>query len=135
MLFRSAKDVNEQTRVIKRTRGYMGSVIDMATAKRSLGILSMERKKKFYQKHYPLWGGITNMNLNTIWQTSGEQTQPNYIRAVSTGPATPFVLSITTVRDIVNIGVSYRSTVFTTQDMEFIKNRFMALVEQAETDQ
>lgn len=130
-----AKDVHEQTRAIKRTRSYMGSVIDMATAKRSLGILNMERKKKFYQKHYPLWGGITNMNLNTIWQTAQGAEQPNYIRAVSTGPATPLVMSVTTVRDIVNIGVSYRSTVFTTQDMEFIRNRFMALVEQAETDQ
>jgi hypothetical protein len=129
------KDVHDQTTVIKRARSYMGSPIDLAMAQRSLRFLSMERKKKFYQKHYPLWGGITNMNLNTIWPQTGESDQVNYIRAVSTGPATPLVMSITTVRDIVNIGVSYRSTVFTTTDMEFIKSRFLKLVQQTGNDQ
>ena len=58
---------------------------------------SPERRKKFYQKNYPLWGGITNMNLNSLW-TSGQKRVPlDYFRAVSTGPATPLVLSVTTV--------------------------------------
>lgn len=129
-----ATDVREQTKVIKKQRRYMGSSIDLLSAQRSLRFLNMERKKKFYQKHYPLWGGITNMNLNSIWSQTDEANPVDYMRAVSTGPATPLVLSITTVRDIVNIGMSYRTTVFSEADIEFIRTRFLELVQQIQEE-
>lgn len=120
-----ARDVNRQTMRIKKTRRYMGSPVELASALRTLKILSTERKKKFYQKHHPLWGGVTNMNLNAIWPQSDNERPVNYIRAVSTGPATPLVLSITTVRDITNISISYRTTVYSEPDIEYVKNEFI----------
>ena len=125
-----ALDVNRQTSRIKRARRYMGAPLDLASSLRTLSMLSTERKKKFYQKHYPLWGGLTNMNLNTIWPQSNATRPINYFRAVSTGPTTPLVLSITTVQDRVNISVSYRTTVFSKVDIEYVKSEFPSLVQQ-----
>jgi hypothetical protein len=125
-----AMDVHRQTSRIKRARRYMGAPLDLASSLRTLSMLSTERKKKFYQKHYPLWGGLTNMNLNTIWPQSKEAKPINYFRAVSTGPTTPLVLSITTVQETVNISVSYRTTVFSKADIETVKSEFPNLVQQ-----
>lgn len=124
-----AEDVHRQTSRIKRTRRYMGTPLDLASSIRSVSMLSTERKKKFYQKHYPLWGGLTNMNLNTIWPQSNETTPVNYFRAVSTGPATPMVLSITTVQEMANISISFRTTVFSTADINHIKSEFLSLLQ------
>ena len=72
------------------------------------------------------------MNFNAVWPQSDEAEPINYIRAVSTGPATPLVLSITTVRDIVNISISYRTTVFTKADIEYVESEFLNLLRQLE---
>lgn len=125
-----AGDIRRQTSRIKSTRRYMGSPLDLATSIRSLSLLTMERKKKFYQKHYPLWGGLTNMNLNPIWPQPNETTPVDYFRAVSTGPTTPLVLSVTTVQDKVNISISYRTTVFTKVDIDHFTNEFQSLLQQ-----
>ncbi len=129
-----ALDVRRQTARIKRSRRYLGTPVDLASSIRTLSILSTERKKKFYQKHYPLWGGVTNMNLNTIWPQSPGQEPIDYFRAVSTGPATPLVLSVTTVLEKVNISISYRTTVYTKSDIDFIKSEFSNLFQQLEDD-
>jgi hypothetical protein len=88
-------------------------------------MFSKDRRKKFYQKNYPLWGGITNMNLNAIWEQPDEDRPIDYFRAVSTGPVTPLVLSVTTVRDTVNIGLTYRSTVFSEIQIADIQTYFL----------
>ena len=49
----------------------------------------------------------------------------DYFRAVSTGPATPLVASITTVGKVANIGLTWRSTVFGVPEIERIKARFL----------
>ena len=49
----------------------------------------------------------------------------NYFRGVSTGPATPLVLSVTTVGNRVNIGLSYRLTVFSKEVIQDLKCRFI----------
>ena len=90
-----------------------------------LSLFSTERRKKFYQKHYPLWGGITNMNINSLWEQPPAESPIDYFRAVSTGPATPLVLSVTTVGDAMNIGLTSRSTVFSAPEIERVKSYFL----------
>jgi hypothetical protein len=108
-----AAAVRDQTERVKRGRYYLTSSLELRFARRVLGFCSTERRKKLYQKHYPLWGGITNMNLNPLWP----EANVDYFRAVSTGPATPMVLSVTTVRDAVNVGLTFRRTVFSPEDI------------------
>ncbi len=83
---------------------YLGTPIELWLGRLLLSLHSRNHRKKFYPKNYPLWGGITNMNLNPLWEQGDEDRTIDYFRAVSTGPITPLVLSVTTVRDIVNIG-------------------------------
>ncbi len=123
-----AGEVCDQTRVIKRHRLYLGTPWELALGRGLLAFFSPEQRKKFYQKNYPLWGGITNMNLNSLWPSAGAAPALDYFRAVCTGPVTPLVLSVSTVGDHANIGLSYRTAVFTDQAIEQVKGSLLGTV-------
>jgi NRPS condensation-like uncharacterized protein len=113
-----AGDLRDQTLAIKQHRLYLGAPLELSFGRLMFSFFSPEGRKKFYQKNYPLWGGITNMNLNSIWPMDEDATAKDYFRAVSTGPVTPLVLAATTVGDHANIGLTYRTTVFTAAIIE-----------------
>ncbi len=119
-----AEDVNKQTENIKKRRLYLGSIIEQWFALFLLGSFLRKQKNKLYSKNYPLWGGISNINLNTFWDQPDDKTGVDCFRAVSTGPATPLVFSLTTVKDVLNGGVSFRKTVFSEADIETIISDF-----------
>ncbi len=125
-----AGDIRRQTLGIKRHRLYLGTPLELGFGRFMLRFFSPERRKKFYQKNYPLWGGITNMNLNSLWGPPDDDGPMDYFRGVSTGPATPLVLSVTTVGDRANVGLSYRATVFTPREIEQVRGNFMQDLEQ-----
>jgi hypothetical protein len=125
-----AGDIRQQTRAIKQHRLYLATPLELALGRFVLRFFSPARRKKFYQKNYPLWGGLTNMNLNSLWGPSAEEGPIDYLRAVSTGPATPLVFSVTTVGDHANVGLSYRTTVFSAEDIECVQRHFMQHLEQ-----
>jgi NRPS condensation-like uncharacterized protein len=127
-----AREIGAITERIKRARLYSGMLLELSIGRLALHLFSTERKKTLYQKHYPLWGGITNMNLNAIWDQQRVEKPVDYFRAVSTGPVTPLVLSITTAGNNVNIGVTYRSAVFSMEQVEQIKENFLRQVKQLE---
>lgn len=120
-----AREIGRQTVKIKRGRLYLGAALELGFAGFMTPLFAEQRRRKLYQKHYPLWGGLTNMDLNPLWPQPGESRPADYFRAVSTGPVTPLVLSITTVGPVVNIGVTYRSTVFSPAEIERIKGCFL----------
>lgn len=123
-----AGEIQRQTAAIKQQQLYLGAGLELAIANRLLSFYSTERRKKLYQKHYPLWGGLTNMNLNTLWAQSEGKPATDYFRAVSTGPVTPLVLSVTTVGDRMNVGLTCRTTVFSAAAMATMKDNFLQLV-------
>ncbi len=120
-----ARDVQQQTATIKRHKLYLGTPLELGFARFMFNFLSPERRTKFYPKNYPLWGGITNLNLNSLWHSGPDAGPLDYFRGVSTGPVTPLVLSVTTVRDRANIGLSYRSAVYSAEDVAGLKGRFL----------
>ncbi len=117
-----ASELRDQTAAIKRHRLYLGTPWELAFARWLLSFFSPVQRKKFYQKNYPLWGGITNMNLNSLWPGVEAPPPPDYFRAVCTGPVTPLVLSVTTVGDHANIGLTYRTGVFSEAAVEQIQS-------------
>jgi hypothetical protein len=120
-----ARDIGRQTLAIKQRRLYLGSVLELTFGRLMVALFSEQRRRNLYQKHYPLWGGLTNMNLNALWPQP-ENTRPvDYFRAVSTGPATPLVVSVTTIGPVANIGLTYRSTVFGAPEIERVKACFL----------
>jgi NRPS condensation-like uncharacterized protein len=116
-----ARDIGRQTLMIKQRRLYLGSALELTFGRLMMALFSERRRKKLYQKHYPLWGGLTNMNLNALWPQPEGSRPVDYFRAVSTGPVTPLVASITTIGPVANIGLTYRPTVFGEPDIERIK--------------
>jgi len=126
-----ATDLQRQTARIKRDRLFMATPVDLALARAYLALTSPGQRKKFYLKRYPLWGGVTNMNLNPLWPQPAGTPAVDYFRAVSTGPVTPLVLSLTTVGEVVNIGLTYRTSVFTAGEIERVKTGFLSAVEAA----
>jgi hypothetical protein len=123
-------DLANQTAQIKRHKLYLASPLEMGFARVMFKLFSPVRQKKFYAKHYPLWGGITNMNLNAVWGETNRNAPLDYFRGVSTGPVTPLVLSATTVGNRVNIGVSYRLAVFSRNDIKELQGRFQDHLEE-----
>jgi len=120
-----ARDLREQTLAIKRHRLYLGTPLELSFGRLMISFFSPGRRKKFYQKNYPLWGGITNMNLNSIWPMDEGEAAKDYFRAVSTGPVTPLVLAATTIGDHANIGLTYRTTVFSAAVIEQVACCFL----------
>ena len=119
-----ARDIRRQTLAVKNGRLYLAAPLELAFGRFMFSLYSTERKKKFYQKHYPLWGGLANINLNSLWEQQPCEGPIDYFRAVSTGPTTPFVLSFTTVREAVNISLTWRSTFFSPQQIRRTQNPF-----------
>lgn len=123
-----AAAVRESTERMKRDQLYLTSALELRFGRRMMGFFSTRERRKLYQKHYPLWGGITNMNLNPLWPQPMDGTSFDYLRAVSTGPVTPLVLSVTTVGENVNIGLTFRRTVFSAEDILGIQTQLIETV-------
>ena len=122
------RDIRRQTRALKQRKDYVGPSLDLMLGRFLLSFFSTEYRAKLYQKHYPLWGGVTNMNLNSFPPAGA--TPVDYFRGVSTGPVTPLVLSVTTVRDVVNLGLTFRATTFTDAGIQQVKKHFLKILEQ-----
>jgi len=123
-----AKEIGRRTREIKTKKLYLATALELSFGRLMFSFFSTERQKKLYQKHYPLWGGLTNMNINSLWQSQEGDRPLDYIRAVSTGPATPLVVSFTTAGTAANIGLSYRSTVFSAADVKRLENCLLGAI-------
>ena len=126
-----SRDVHHQTAKIKDQRLALGTPVELVFGRLLFSLFSTERQKKLYQKNYPLWGGVTNMNLNSMWpQEHDPSSSIDYFRAVSTGPATPLVLSTTTCGDHLNIGLTFRTTVYSDSDITRFKTTFLDYINQ-----
>jgi hypothetical protein len=126
-----ANDIQRQTGRIKRDRRFMAAAVDTTLARFCLHFLTPERRARFFPKHYPLWGGVTNMNLNPVWPQPEHGPGVDYLRAVSTGPVTPLVLSLTTVRNVVNVGLTFRTAVFDSAAVATLQAGFLTAMQEA----
>lgn len=124
-LVQLVKDIHIQTNIIKNNKLYLRTIFDLQAALLLVNLFFRKRKKKFYEKYNPVWCGISNINLNAIWPSYGVKSPEYYLRAVSTGNATPLVFSFTTSNDTVNIGVSFRYAVFSEADINNIISAFL----------
>ncbi len=120
-LRRLAEDVRRQTEAIKRGRLYFQTVIDLGLASVLFAFLSPGHRSTFYQKHYPVWAGVSNLNINPLWERpDGDTAGYEYLRAAPTGPVAPVVFAITTAQDAIHVGVTYRTIVFSKATIEHL---------------
>ncbi len=126
-----ARAMQAQTDRAKRSRSYLATPLQLAVARFLFVRSSPARRPMVYAKHQPLWAGLTNLNLNALWKPVDGSAPPDYFRAVSTGPATPLVFSITTAGDRLNVGLSFRTAVFSKSDVERVQEVFQATADEA----
>ncbi|HKE39116.1 MAG TPA: hypothetical protein VKG21_04695 [Casimicrobiaceae bacterium] len=104
--------VHEQTERVKRRKLYLQTLLAMSLAGLEWRFLSRSRRLRFFAKHYPVWAGVTPLNVAALSEGAGKNSAPQYVRAVSTGPLAPMILALTTSGSGVEVGISFRTTVY-----------------------
>lgn len=122
-----AGDIRQRTRAIKRRRLYLGAGLEQTFGRSLFSFFPPPRQKTFYQKHFPLWGGLTNVNLNAL-PPAVRENLADCISAVSTGPVVPLVLSVMTVRETVNVALTWRPAFFSETDIAQFQKDFLQLL-------
>ncbi|HEY1461615.1 MAG TPA: hypothetical protein VGH59_16350 [Casimicrobiaceae bacterium] len=104
--------VYAQTDAIKRGKRYLQTLLALGLAGLEWGFMSLPQRHRFFPKHFPVCAGTTPLNVDALWSERGDDELAGYVRGVSTGPLAPMVLSFTMVDGIINVGMSFRTTVF-----------------------
>ncbi len=80
--------------------------------------MTPERRNLMYARNYPVWAGMTTLNVDPIWEAEpGIARVTDYVRGVSTGPFAPMVLASTTKDGRMTIGITYRLAAFNPDDL------------------
>ncbi len=125
-----AADIQAQTRRIKRRKLYLQMLSAIALGGLAWRTMRAHQQKLLYAKSFPVWAGITMLNVDKLWREApGEAPLLHYRRAVSTGPFSPLVVSPTPVAGRLQIGLSYRTAAFRPDDVTRIGAALIACVE------
>jgi hypothetical protein len=122
-----AQDVHAETQRIKRQKLYLQTIAALGLSGLMWPFLSVARREGFFAKYYPAWGGVTALNVDALWDRSGPDGVESwaYFRAVSTGPVCPLVVAVTTARDTLHIGVTYRTAAFAPATVDGLMSGFI----------
>ena len=128
---RLVREIAKQTRIHKENDDAQASALWMFAALTAARLIRVEKTFRFYRKHMPLSGGISNVNLNPTWAAKYHPTPLlEYIRVSPTGPMVPLVFTPTTMGDDLMFGLTYRASLFPDGLAEMIAGTFQARLEQ-----
>lgn len=105
-----AEFVHGETSRVKRRKLYLQTLLAIGLSGMQWRFLSSEDRQRFHAKNYAVWAGITPLQLNALWPAA--RAYPfaiGYVRAVATGPLSPIVLALTTLGDVVEVALSFRT--------------------------
>lgn len=116
-----AHAVHEQTQRMRRRKLYLQTLCLLGGVGVAWRFMTPEQHKQMYAKAYPVWGGVSALNVEAMWKAGvGEAPILHYLRAISTGPFSPLVLAPASVGDGMHIGVSWRPSAFTRAEIDRI---------------
>ena len=113
----------------RRSHHYLDSLVNMQLINTVWPWLSATARRHFMRKSLPMSGGISNVVVRDAWMNQNRDVILDYHRGVSTGPNMPIVLSPTTFRDHLNIGVSYRVAGFSRAKIDALMEMFRDQIE------
>ena len=123
------------TRTKKERREYLDSAVNLRLASAIWPRLKPENRLHFARRALPLTAGISNVHLRGTWiERHAAGRILDFSRAVSNGPSLPLVISPTTLRDQLNIAVSYRMTGFSQSKIDGIMQLFIEQLESVGQD-
>jgi len=124
-----AASVHSDTYRIRTRRLYLQSLLALGVSGFMWRFLSSEQRRCFFAKHYPIWGGITSLYVDPLWNGASDAAPlSEYVRAVSTGPLAPLVFAITTLGDAVWLGVTFRTGDVTAEAAEAAARGFLRCI-------
>jgi hypothetical protein len=105
-----AESVHAETSRVKRRKLYLQTLLAIGMAGLQWRFLSSEDRERFHAKNFAVWAGVTPLQLNALWPAArGYPFRIGYVRAVATGPLSPIVVALTTLGDVVEIALSFRT--------------------------
>ena len=108
-----AQDINVQSLEWKSRRLYLQTLVVMFYSSIVWRFLGVAQRQRFHLKNWPVWVGVTTLNVDALWQLGGGgRPAPAYVRAVSTGPLAPIVVAVSTAGGTLEAGISYRTAAF-----------------------
>ncbi len=125
----ATRQIAARTRPIKTHHYYMDSLLNMQFINSVWPWLSETARRHFMRKSLPMSGGISNVVVRDAWMNASRDVILDYHRGVPTGPNAPIVLSPTTFRDHLNIGVSYRIAGFSRAKIDALMEMFRDQIE------
>lgn len=128
---RLVKHIARQTRAHKEADSPHASALWMVAALAAARFMPVQETFRFYRKHMPLAGGISNVNLNSTWAAEYHPAQiREYWRISPTGPMVPMVFNTTTLGGELTFTLTYRAALFTDEQAERIATTFLARLAQ-----
>lgn len=114
-----AHDVHAETARSRREKLYLQTLLAMSLVGLTCRWLAPERRGRFLAKSYPVWAGVTPLDVDALWKEAGGAAPPaGYLRAVPTGPFAPMVVAVTTVGAALHLGITYRTAAFSREDID-----------------
>lgn len=121
-----ARDVRAETERVKRGKLYLPGLLVLGATGLAWPFLSDDRRDRFFPKNYPVWAGLTAVNVNLLWRRAAERLPGiEYLRAASTGPLAPFVFAITTMGEALQVGITYRSAAVPREAVDGVAAEFL----------
>lgn len=125
-----ATDIRKQTGRIKRGKLYLQTLYAIAFGGIAWRYMRPHQRKHMYAKNYPVWAGMTMLNVDNLWRDApGAVAISSYLRAGSTGPFSPLVVTPAAVGEALRIGISYRTAAFRRVDVDRIGAALVACAE------
>ena len=124
-----AQDVHRVTSKVRRRKLYLVTLLALSGLWLLWPRLSAKQRGAVDAKNYPAWAGLTPLDVDALWpQACGAAPPDQYLRAVSTGPASPLIVAATTVSGEWHLGFSYRIAAYTAEDVARIAAAITHLV-------
>lgn len=122
--------VHAQTARVKAKRLDLLSLLALGVSALMWPFLSAHQRARFFVKYYPAWAGLTTLNVNALWGRGDGRDAPfDYLRGVPTGPLCPMVFAVTTAKDVLHVGVSYRRATFSRAAVDGVATEFVRCIE------
>jgi hypothetical protein len=120
-----AQHVHRVSARVRHGRLYLQSIFALGVSALLWPLLSTRRRHRFYPKHYSAWAGVTTLNVSPLLGAGFD-----YLRAVPTGPLCPLVFAVTVARDVLHVGISFRTSAISRTAVDELADEFVRCIDQ-----
>jgi hypothetical protein len=124
------REIHVQTARIKEHKLYLQTLLALGWVAFAWRFLGPDRRQCFLAKHYPIWAGITSLNIDSLWvDPCAGAPAAEYLRAVPTGPLAPLVVAATTLGGVLQLGFSFRAADISRDTVQRVADEFIRHIE------